>query len=246
MTSRTVTTAQERPTPQWRPVARRVLIVLLQRASWFWFSAVIIVCGVLFTISRFTDVTLSGVQFVHQTALWFQFAMAISVVVVYLPVHVAAGTTRRSFIRGALIAAGTTAVGYTAVLILLLLVEGQIYGALGWSHGGDDQPSATVFALGVWPYLGGTILIFAAGTISGLLVGAAYYRWGGWQGTLALPLALAPLLLVSVLVRTSVNQWSPLGSPTGAGSSWQPQLGVALLILAAMALQLLVRRVPIR
>lgn len=125
MTSRTITTSQERPTPQWRPVARRVLIVLLQWASWFWFSAVIIVCGVLFTISRFTDVTLSGVQFVHQTALWFQFAMAISVVVVYLPVHVAAGTTRRSFIRGALIAAGTTAVGYTAVLICSCWSKGR-------------------------------------------------------------------------------------------------------------------------
>ncbi len=172
--------------------------------------------------------------------------MAIGVVAVYLPVYVAAGTTRRSFVRGAMIAAAATAVGYSIILATLLLIEGQIYGALGCFHGGDDAPSATVLAAGLWPYVAGTILIFTAGTISGLLVGAAYYRCGASRGTLALPLTLASLLLVSMLARTSVNQWSPLGSSTGAGGWWQPLTGVALLIVAGLAFHLVVRRVPIR
>lgn len=169
-------------------------MALMVRAAWFWTGAVVICSVALFTISRFTEVSLSGMQFVHQAALWFQFAMAISVVSVYLPVHVAAGTTRRSFFRGAVIAAAATAVGYAVGLATLLLLEGQIYGALGWFHGGDYYPSATVRATGVWPYVGGTILIFMAGTISGPLVGVAHYRWGALRGTLSLPLMLAPLI----------------------------------------------------
>lgn len=246
MTSTTVTAAGSRPTATWRQVTRRVFFALLQRASWFWAGAVVLCTVVLFTVSRFAEVSLSGMQFVHQAALWFQFATAINVVAVYLPVHIAAGTTRRSFLRGSLVAAGAIAVGYAVVLALLLVIEGQIYGALGWFHGGNYDPSATVLATGVWPYLAGTILIFAAGTISGLLVGATYYRWGAIRGTLCLPLMLAPLALVSTLALDPRNQWTPFGSLSGVSGWWQPLLGVALLALGAVALYRLVARVPIR
>lgn len=207
----------------------------------------VVICSVaLFTISRFAEMSLSGMQFAHQAALWFQFAIAISLFAVYLPVHVAAGTTRRSFFRGAVIAATATAVGYAGVLATLLLLEGQIYGALGWFHGGDYDPSATVLATGVWPYVGGTILIFMAGTISGLLVAAAYYRWGAWRGTISLPLMLAPLILVSTLALDPQNQWTPFGSLFGVNGWWQPLLGVGLLALSGLAFHRLIARVPIR
>lgn len=241
----TTVTLAHRP-PQWQQAARQVLVALAQRAAWFWAGASVLCAIVLLVVSRFAEVSLSGMQFAHQGALWFQFAMAISVVAVYLPVHVAAGTTRRSFLRGALIASFASAIGYAAAFTVLLLVERQIYGALGWYHGNNDVSSGTALVSGAWFYLGGTMLIYLAGTISGLLVGAVYYRFGGIRGTLALPLTLAPVLLVSIFAPNSASQWSPLGGSANVSGWWQPLAAVVLVAAATVILHLLVRRIPIR
>ncbi len=246
MISRTVTTAQARPTPRWRHAARQVMIANLQRAGWFWGGFVIVVCGGLFTVSRFTDVTVSGVQFGYHAALWFQFSIAISVIVIYLPVLVAAGTTRRSAFRGILVAEAATSAGYAAVITTFLLVEESVYRSLGWFHGSEDVAFLSVLHAGVWPYAWGGAALFAAATLSGLIVGATYYRWGGLRGTVTLPLTLSPLILVSIYALNPTSQWTPWDFGPEFGGMWQPLLALGLLILGALALHRILARVPIR
>lgn len=233
-----------RRAPQWQRSTTTLLRINLQRAGWFFALAIIVVTAVLFTISRFTEPQMSGVQFAYHGILWYQFAMMIVVFVGYAGVHVVHGMTRRSLLVGSLLAAAGTAMGYALVITLLLLVERWAYSWLGWYHGLSNI-DAEVLGGGLWPYAWGAVLIFAVGNLSGLLVAAAYYRLGPWWGTLCLPLTLAPLLLVSVFAMDHEVQWTPWDLTTDVLGAASPVLAVAVIATGVLAYHLLVHRMPI-
>ena len=89
-----------------------------------------------------------------------------------------------------------------------------------------------------WP------LSFVGGQLSGLLVGMAYYRLGGWWGTVVLPLTLAPIYLVGSPGLTT-GQFQLL-APLDPSAPVTAVVSVVVLALAALAYYLLARHVPIR
>lgn len=193
--------AVPRPVARRGPVARAARQMLRSHAEialWFWAAMLALIVIAIVLLSAFGQSGPSVVQFARQAVIWFPFSMMITAVAAGTTVHVAAGGTRRAFARASVVAALVYAAVHGAVLTLLLQAERLLYDALGW-----DQ-SLTESGLGfaesttqVGPLLLGLVLTVSVATASGLLVGIAYFRGGGWIGTLTLPLTAGPILLVT-------------------------------------------------
>lgn len=229
--------------PQWARVAHRHLQVYVFLWLWFWVICAVGSVAAIAVVDRFGTVNVSIIQFVRNGPLvWFLFSLAIIVATAYLAPHVANGMTRRSFVRGALAAVGASAVLNTLTAAGLLLLEGALYDRMGWQH--DTRPGPE-YEAGIWEEGLGVLLLdhglaTLAGGVSGLLVGIAYYRLGGWWGTLALPLTLLPILAVMFL-----TSWSAPFMPWHLGEPLGNALGILLVLGAAVAFALLTRRIPI-
>lgn len=237
----TTTTTTRRP--QWlRALAYLMASYGFMLLVWFWAIAVPVAAIVLYFVSLATDISTSGMAYTHHAALWFPFSLAVIVTVVYLPIHVANGMTRRSFTWAALAAVVLVAFINATVSTVALVIERSIYDGLGWQHGAVDQ-EGELFANGVLGYGLGLLLLFAAGQLSGSLVGIAYYRLGGWVGTVLLPLTLLPIATVGFVGLGSTLQWQPWG--WAADLAVGPLLTVAVLIVGAIVFQRLTRDVAI-
>lgn len=168
-------------------------------ALWLWPIVIVISLGVPLVVDRFGGHTGSIYAGVSQGPRWFLFAMGIVVVAEGLGPHVALGLPRRSFARQ--LAAG-------------LLVVAAIYGVLSfavtllerWFFERLDWPLLTVYGQHPVPtepwslVLVDHAVLLAVFAVSGLAVGAVYYRCGGWIGTLALPLTVGPVLLAATVL----------------------------------------------
>lgn len=196
MTSTVTTQHPERhPAPsrsareQWARVAAFQLIAQLIIGAWF-FGVALVLGAIAMTVLG-GRLQLSVAQAILSVAFWFPFGVSISLTVTYLRVFVAAGVSRRSFVRGALAATAGTALAFALVGGALLALEGPIYAAFGWSgaHVGLDK--------GITWTIAGLVVGFAITSLCGVLVGATYLRFGAWA-TLLLPLTvLAPFWIVS-------------------------------------------------
>lgn len=240
-------TASATPTraPQWLRVYRHLARAYGSMVFiWFWAMALPVVAIILFIVSRNVDVEVSGVSFTFHGALWFPFSLAIVVATSYLPIHVANGMTRRSFSRAALTANLTVGVGSALIATAALLVEERIYDALGWLHADTFAGNVLgVFHDGVLTYFVGLAFIFTAGQLSGSLVGIVYYRYGGWLGTLLLPVTLAPLAAIGFLALDQDSQWTPWD--ISLSTTWGEALAVLILLASAVAFHLVARATPI-
>ncbi|NMR20477.1 hypothetical protein [Cellulomonas fimi] len=232
--------AQSRQRPPWVRAMRTTLWTNALPGLWFWGIALVPVGVATFAIDRVGEVELSIVQFVRYGAMWFPFSLAIVIAAMLLPVHVAHGITRRDFSVGSLAAGVLAGAGHAFVLTVLLELERLLYEAKGWPHvAGLDQDLD--LAAGFLPTLGMLVPTFVGGQISGLLVGIAYYRFGGLRGTVALLLTLAPIYLVASAF--AVGLWD-------SGLDLAPAASAALVVVGlvggATAYHLIARRVPIR
>ncbi|MEE6296425.1 hypothetical protein [Georgenia wangjunii] len=228
--------------PQWRRAAAWSLGANLVLAAWFWVIVAVGVTAALIVVDRVATVEMSIVQFAAQGATWFPFATAIIFATTQLGVHVANGMTRRAFIRAQLVTVVVSACAYALVLNLALLAEGALFARLGWPHtAGDDGFAAWQdgFAAGLLDMA----LIFLAAQVSGLLVGIAYYRFGGWWGTLLLPLTVAPVYASLLVADAAEEGWSAFAlftSPLALAAA-----RVLLIALGALAFHRLARDVAI-
>ncbi|MGW6132514.1 hypothetical protein ACWFNE_21005 [Cellulomonas sp. NPDC055163] len=239
------TTTLARPAVRRRtPVARTVrhlLAMLLYLAVWFWGIAVVVLTLAIVLVDRFGEVTTSVAQFARQGGIWFPFSLTVILATTYLPTHVAAGMTRRAFATASLVAGGVTAAVYAAVLTLLIQVERLVYEQAGWTHSLTDvglsaTTSGTTVDLGLLFLDYG--LMFGSGVVSGLLVGIVYYRAGGWWGTLALPLTIGPLFLVTALLASDAGPFDLawVVERLGPGGDDVPaRVALCVLVLAAQA-----------
>lgn len=247
MTATITTTAPAaRRVPQWRSAFGYLLSAYVYMLTlWFWAIALPVIAVIIFIVSQNVEqVTSSGVAFSHHGALWFPFSIAIILSVTYLPIHVANGLTRRSFSQAALAVNVSVGLLNAVIATLALLVEREIYDGLGWLHGGNDGQGIPIFHGGVLTYGFGLFLLFTAGQISGSLIGIAYYRLGGWVGTIALPFGLLPLAAVGILGLGEGVQWNPW-SWTADVAPWGTVVAIVILIAAAGVFHLLVRDVSI-
>ena len=211
----------------------------LQIAGWAVAILVIAVVVGALLVERLASVEISIVQFARQGFVWFPFAMMIAASTTYANVHVAAGMTRRAMGRATLLVALTLAAFYTAAMTVAFQVERLAFRAQGWGQeittdGYDqlfsesDQVGLIVLDLG---------LLFVTAHLCGLLVGATYYRVGGLWGTLALPLTVGPVLLVTPLLG-----YDALGVELGT----RVAIVVAAQVAIAVAYLLVLRRAPVR
>lgn len=186
-----------------RPTNRTVFTTTVTQcvwlALWLWPIVIVISLGVPLVVDRFGGHTGSIYSGVSQGPRWFLFAMAIVVVAAGLGPHVALGLTRRSLVRQ--LAAGLLVVAaiYGAISLAVTLLERWFFDRLDWplqtvygQHPVPTEPWALVLV--------DHAVLLAAFALSGLAVGAVYYRWGGWLGTLALPLTVGPVLLAATVL----------------------------------------------
>jgi len=214
------------------PTARWLLRVAAFLGAWFWGVVIAGVTVVTVVVAVVGEPTVSVLSFARQGAIWFPMSTFIMVSTAYLPVHVAAGLTRRSLARGAVVTAAVVAVGNGAVFVLLLLLERGVYDAAGWQWRFVDDMSA-----GAPPstFVPGSLLTFLTANLAGLLVGMAYQRGGALWGTLTLPLTAGPILVVSALFAADAGQIATGSGFVGRGMSTPTAVAASLLICAVMA-----------
>ncbi|GAA1144910.1 hypothetical protein [Ornithinicoccus hortensis] len=230
---------------QWLRVARWQLETGVFLMLWAWGLITVLVVAVLAIVGQSVHVVVSGFAISHHGLLWFPFSIAIMVTVTYLPLHVGSGMTRSSFIKAALLGNVLIGVLNAAFTMVGLLIEREIYHRLGWFHGSTNAKGVEVLDGGALTYGIGLTLLFVSGMLSGLLVGVAYYRAGGWWGTLTLPLTLLPIAVTSLIGLVDDSQWSPWDVSFAASWPASELFTGAVLIAAAAVFALLVRRIPI-
>lgn len=159
-----------------------------------------------------------------------------------LPPYLAHGVTRRTFTWAAALASGLLVLLTSAFLALGFLVERAVYAALDAPQTLDGRHLFTD-PVQVHLVLAEYALLASGYLVAGWLVGSAYYRFGGWRGSLALPLTAAPALVVEVLLGAG---WFGPRDAVAAGTAVAILLAVAVVGLALVALRLLTRTVPVR
>jgi hypothetical protein len=239
MTTSTRPLFPARPATRQSPVLRTATSLLVwfgQVALWYWGLVLVVVVALPFVIDSVGDVGTSILWFARQSGVWFPFSVLIGVATTYPPVHVASGMTRRSYVRGALVAVVVTAVVFALLMAGGLMAERAWYGAVGWEWSLQDQgwfdPDVTFGSL-----LVAYTATFLVAYVSGLVVGTVYAVAGGWWGTLTLPLTAGPSLLMTILVGNS-NDWVPFSSLFGGDGEGTPLalvLTVALVLTLALA-----------
>jgi hypothetical protein len=227
-----------RPVTRQGPVLRTTVSLLAwfgQVALWYWAIVLVVVVAVPLVVASVGDVGTSTIWFARQSGVWFPFAIMIGIATTYPPVHVASGMTRRSYVRGALLAAVGTAVAFAVLMAGGLMAERAWYGAMGWDWSLQDQgwfdPDVTFGSL-----LVAYLATFVVAYTSGLLVGTVYAVAGGWWGTLTLPLTAGPSLVMTILVGNS-NDWVPFSELFGGTGETTP-LALVLTVAAVMTLAL--------
>ncbi|GAB3811875.1 hypothetical protein GCM10028820_03850 [Tessaracoccus terricola] len=240
-------TAASRPSspsrPRWVGTARRQLRIYLYLYAVVWAILLVGIVAAIVIVDRLGTVDLSIAQFVRNGPLfWFVFALAIIVPTGYLTPHVANGLTRRSFTVGSLVAVAANALLHSVTTAVVLFLEGAFYAAMGWEH---DTAGKGEFVPGLWEQGFGVVLLdysigTLAGGVSGLLLGICFYRFGGWRGTLMLPISLAPLLVV-----LGLSTWGTGDQAWLVNDTLGAVLAAALVVAAAAAFALLVRNVRI-
>lgn len=178
---------------------------------------------------------------------YFPLAMGILLVAAYLPVAVASGVTRRSFGLGSAVVIGGIAVTMAVLEAAGYLIEYMVYRA---ADGGQELTTPHLFSTGteVIVVIAEVTIVVAAHVATGWLIGAAYYRWGWQWPTLALPLLIAPALLVEALMSVGwagalmIDTW---GIDRGPLAVIVPGALLALVV-TWLSGQLIIRAVPIR
>ncbi|WP_182112276.1 MULTISPECIES: hypothetical protein [unclassified Actinotalea] len=235
--------------PSWSltgPAARATRLCLRSQLAvwgWFWFTLVVVGIGVAAAALRFDVLELSAWGYLSTATRWFAFAMLVFVTAGAAGPFVANGLTRRAFVRVLAAVLVVTAAAFAVLWTAGHAVETAVFRSRGWPTAVEGHLYADGAQLGLVA-LEALLAMLAYGA-SGALVGAGYYRGGGWSGTLALPLTLLPVAVAQLLLS---GGWS-LGSLELAAGVAVPLRALGALLAAVLglvAVHLVLRRVPLR
>ena len=212
-----------------------------------------VVLGIL--DARGVDIRSSGMQVLLQVAVWLPFGVAIHYAVNWLGPQLAAGLTRRSFVKASVASAFGIALVAALAQLLLLNLEAWVYQARGWTADGFDGVALAPEATSLTALFGLTLMITAA-ALSGTLVGLSFVRLRAWA-TLLLPATVGPLLAVFGLALDPATMFVPIQFGGGDAGRWSPEniglggwaggvLGLAVVASMIVAIHLTARRMPIR
>ncbi|HLV59210.1 MAG TPA: hypothetical protein VKY81_10145 [Natronosporangium sp.] len=247
-----MTTGTHRPAtaPPRPPVpVRAVVRTMLREQRWLALTALLlpVAAGAITLLVRaFADVD-GSVWEPGGTALrWMMLVVGATATPLYLPTYVAHGVTRRRFTVAATLAAGGLAAAAAAYLAAGLLVERVLSVAGG--AGAPRLANAHLFdSTGqVHLVVAEYGLAFLAYLVTGWLLGSVYYRYGGWRGTLLVPLALVPLAAVEVLINAVDELAGLLGTGPHLAVPLAAGLGLAVVAAGLLAVRVVVRDAPVR
>lgn len=209
-----------------RVVFRNVVWTSLYVGVWVWAIVVLIVVVVPHVIDRLGTVDFSMFGSTSAGPRWFLFVLAIILVATGIGPHVAQGQTRRTFVI-------QTVAGFVVVGLLFALVAVAVYAGERWLYelrGWPLQPEGGHLFTATdqwWLVLAEGALLTPLFALAGVVVGATYYRWRGWIGTLLLPVTVGLPYLASDVVH---GDWLP-----GVLGVDPPSLGVAALVVVLVA-----------
>jgi hypothetical protein len=237
--------------PDLRNATRDATRALFSRGVPFyllWWAVLILVMIVIALIARaqLATVDTSAWQLAGNSPKILLLVLAILLPTLYLPRWVSHGITRRAFGIAGGIASAAMAVAGGAIMAAGYAVEAAVYADAGWRQAQPVPPLLLSIDSDRW-YLVVVVytLLFGAYAITGWLIGAGYYRWGAWRGTLFLVPAVLPLVLTEALfVRDQ---------PLVVGFGLDP-LPVAVTVAATLAIAVLgsfagyavIRNMPLR
>lgn len=230
--------------PQWRRTLRWMLGMQALLGLWFWGVILVLEALALVIAAQFGPVQVSMFQFATHGALWFPFSIMIITSAAVVTTHVAQGRTRRSFIQAALLTVAVMALGYGVLMTAGITVEGLVYDSLGWTQQHIADVDSATAPLAPWQEpLGTTLLTYitrtGGGAMAGLLVGVAYYRFGGWRGTGLLLLTALPALAVQEALSGLLRNVVDSALVVNGG------IALALIVAGAIAYYFLTRHLPI-
>ncbi|MBX9244714.1 hypothetical protein ICW40_07805 [Actinotalea ferrariae] len=209
----------------------------------FWLTLAVIAVGIVVVTVRVGEVEHSAWDYLSAGCRWFSFAMLLFVTAGGIGPYVAHGLTRRSFVTLVALDVAVTAAVFSACWTLGHAVENAVFAARGWPTSVQEHLYADGSQLGLVT-LEALLAVLVYGT-SGALVGAAFYRGGGWWGTLTLPLTLAPVAVTESLL---TGRW--IGDLAQRGLDLPlPARGLTILLVVALGmvvLHLVLRRAAIR
>ena len=165
---------------------------------WFW-AVVLVIAGIIGYVELRTDVlegsVIDGV--VSGSAKFFLFVMGILTPIASIAVHVAAGGTRRSFIRSSWLTAVVLGLTFALVAAVLGYVEWLVFRAQGWS---PELDQTQLYSDGGQIGVAFLVQLFFCTVywLAGASIGMGYYRLGMWRGTFAIVPFLLPVVLVEL------------------------------------------------
>ncbi|WP_125776363.1 hypothetical protein [Antribacter gilvus] len=220
-------------------VAGAVIVVGL----WFWLI-LLLVAAVLVVIELRTGSIGPGsvVENILVSPRWFALVMGLIVPVGVLTVHLAAGGTRKALVDGIVRAALFSGGAYGVATAALLLLERLAFFLADreWFRG-DGSADARGFSISILS----EGLSIATYLLVGVAIGIGYYRYGGWLGTVLIPLFLIPCAVADAFRLERLRDLvEPFPGPLGPLSLLL--LGIGGVLLAILAAERLLRDVPVR
>lgn len=204
-----------------------------QIGVWFW--AIYFAIQVISTIAVGVWMPGEDLDFsVSQAAPIYVFVMGILAASTLLRLHVLSGGTRRSAIRGWLVAAPVIGVTFALTQTLVSFALSWLAGLFGF----EATPSA-----GPVEMVLGLVVLITTGFLSGVAVAAGYRTFGGGLGTLALPVLAGPGVVSLYLLGSFGGSDGLIGSGIGEMQLLAARLCV---VVAAVFVWLLLRRIPVR
>lgn len=194
--------------PAWRRSARWVGHGQGRALAASWLIALLVFTVAVLSNAATLEEQASVAQYLVDVVPWFLVGGAVVRVTSRFRLHVTGGMTRRSFVGANAVVGAALAVVCALLTVAALAAEGELFAARGWPHLAGD---ATSFDPGTHPLvvLGAVVPAFFAADLAGTLAGLLLYRVGRARDAALVPLALLPVVVVT-LGAGPVGRWQPL------------------------------------
>lgn len=205
---------------------------------YFWIAVVLISIALTVVLDRWSDISESVADGLLGSAPIFLSVMGVILPLALLPLHLAGGATRRSFVRGIVLCGAALGVSFAFVGAVGMLVESVVFDTQGWSTSVEDpglyDSSGDFFGIWLSWSLSG-FAYFLAGTALAL----GYYRWGAWLGTAFMLVAVALVVVGEVMLGGGIYS---VAFDAVVGDVVPALLGVVVSLAVSAALAGLVHR----
>lgn len=215
--------------------------------AWFWGVMILVYLGIAVGIALWGSTDISLWETSTNSTKGTMSAMGIMSIPVFLPVLIAAGITRRSFVVAVSTAIGSLAIGSSILLTLGYVIERPIYEAYGIP---ETLKTNHLFTDASQLHLIFTesLLLQSAYAVSGVLIALCFYRFGPIPGLLLILPCAVPAAATEAII--TGGTWLGPAAGTAFGAGWPLLLRiavpVALIVAAALTFRGMAIGTPLR